>query len=85
MSKPRVQKERTGLVLSNKCSKTITVVVERLVKHSIYKKFIRQSTKFMVHDERSQAKEGDKVRIVETRPLSRHKRWRLQEILEQAK
>jgi small subunit ribosomal protein S17 len=80
-----LRKERTGKVVSNKMDKSITVAVERKVKHSIYGKFVAKTTKFMVHDEKNDANEGDTVRISETRPLSKNKRWRLVEIIERAK
>ena len=74
-----------GRVISNKMDKTVTVEVERRVKHPVYKKYIRRSTKLHAHDEENTAKAGDLVRISETRPLSKLKRWRLVEILERAK
>jgi small subunit ribosomal protein S17 len=80
-----LRKERTGKVVSNKMDKSITVAVERKVKHSIYGKFVAKTTKFMVHDEKNEANEGDTVLISETRPLSKNKRWRLVEIIERAK
>jgi small subunit ribosomal protein S17 len=80
-----LRKERTGKVVSNKMDKSITVAVDRKVKHSIYGKFVAKTTKFMVHDEKNEANEGDTVRISETRPLSKNKRWRLVEIIERAK
>lgn len=76
------RKEKIGRVVSDKMEKTITVLVERRVKHPRYKKYIRRHSKFYAHDEREEAREGDLVRIVETRPLSRLKRWRLVEIIE---
>ncbi|ACY47748.1 30S ribosomal protein S17 [Rhodothermus marinus] len=79
------RKERIGVVVSNKMDKTITVAVERLVKHPLYGKYIKRTTKLMAHDEHNEANEGDVVRIMETRPLSKHKRWRLVEIIERAK
>jgi small subunit ribosomal protein S17 len=80
-----LRKERIGKVVSNKMEKSITVAVERKVKHPIYGKFVAKTTKFMVHDETNDAKEGDIVKISETRPLSKNKRWRLVEIIERAK
>jgi len=80
-----LRKERIGKVSSNKMEKSITVVVERKIKHSIYGKFMKKSTKFMAHDEKGEAGIGDTVRIMETRPLSKNKRWRLVEIIEKAK
>jgi len=79
------RKIRTGIVASNKMEKTITVRVERKVKHPMYGKFLKKSTKFMAHDEEQTANIGDTVRIMETRPLSKNKRWRLVEIIEKAK
>jgi small subunit ribosomal protein S17 len=79
------RKTRIGIVASNKMAKTITVTVERKVKHPIYGKFLKKSTKFMAHDEEQTAGIGDTVRIMETRPLSKNKRWRLVEIIEKAK
>ncbi len=79
------RKERVGLVTSNKMNKSITVSIERQVKHPIYGKFIKKTSKMMAHDENNDAGEGDTVRIMETRPLSKNKRWRLVEILERAK
>lgn len=79
------RKIRTGIVASNKMEKTITVTVERKVKHPIYGKFLKKSTKFMAHDEEQTAGIGDTVRIMETRPLSKNKRWRLVEVIEKAK
>ena len=75
------RKERTGVVLSNKMTKTIVVRVERLAKHNKYNKTMRRYKKFKVHDEENKAKPGDRVRISETRPISKEKRWRLVEIL----
>jgi small subunit ribosomal protein S17 len=79
------RKERIGKVSSNKMDKSITVVVERKVKHPIYGKFMKKTTKLMAHDEKGEAGIGDTVRIMETRPLSKSKRWRLVEIIEKAK
>ncbi len=79
------RKERTGLVVSNKMDKTITVTVERKVKHPIYGKFTKKHTKFHAHDETNDCNIGDTVKIMETRPLSKLKRWRLVEVLERAK
>jgi len=79
---PRAKrKEKTGIVISDKMNKTITVRVERTAKHPIYKRIVKQRSKFMVHDEGEIAKMGDRVRIQETRPLSKNKRWRLVEVL----
>lgn len=79
------RKERVGKVVSNKMQKTITVTVDRKVKHPIYGKFVNKTTKFKAHDEKNEAGIGDTVRIMETRPLSKDKRWRLVEIVEKAK
>jgi len=80
-----LRKTKTGRVLSNKMDKTITVAVERKVKHPIYGKFVNKTTKFMAHDEKNECGIGDTVTIMETRPLSRHKSWRLVQINERAK
>jgi small subunit ribosomal protein S17 len=80
-----LRKERIGKVSSDKMDKSITVVVERKIKHPIYGKFMKKTTKFMAHDEKGEAGIGDTVRIMETRPLSKSKRWRLIEIIEKAK
>ncbi|HTN46006.1 MAG TPA: 30S ribosomal protein S17 [Flavipsychrobacter sp.] len=79
------RKTRIGIVSSNKMTKTITVSVERKIKHPIYGKFLKKTTKFHAHDEQDTAGIGDVVRIMETRPLSKTKRWRLVEIIEKAK
>jgi small subunit ribosomal protein S17 len=79
------RKERVGIVVSDKMDKTITVKMERQVKHPIYGKFIKKTTKLMAHDESNEAGIGDTVRIMETRPLSKNKRWRLVEVIEKAK
>lgn len=81
----KTRKSRTGLVTSDKAQKTITVAVERKVKHPIYGKFVKKTTKFHAHDENNSCGIGDTVRIMETRPLSKTKRWRLVEIIEKAK
>ncbi len=80
-----LRKERIGLVVSNKMDKSIVICVERKVKHPKYGKFVRKSTKFMAHDEKNDCNIGDTVRIMETRPLSKNKCWRLVEIIERAK
>ncbi len=80
-----LRKTRIGVVSSNKMEKTITVAVERKVKHPIYGKFLNKTTKFHAHDEKNECTVGDVVRIMETRPLSKTKRWRLVEVLEKAK
>jgi len=79
------RKIRTGLVTSNKMEKTITVTVERKVKHPIYGKFLKKTTKFMAHDDKNECSIGDVVKIMETRPLSKNKCWRLVEIVEKVK
>ncbi len=85
METRNLRKERIGTVMSNGMEKSITVAVQRKVKHSIYGKFIGKTTKFMAHDEKNECGVGDTVRIMETRPLSKNKRWRLVEIIEKAK
>ena len=80
-----LRKERTGTVVSDKMDKSITVRVDRKVKHPVYGKFQKKSTKFMAHDEKNECGIGDTVKIMETRPLSKLKIWRLIEILEKAK
>jgi len=85
MEERNERKERIGKVTSNKMQKTITVAVDRKVKHPIYGKFVNRTTKFKAHDENNTAGIGDTVRIMETRPLSKDKRWRLVEIIEKAK
>ncbi|MCT4665766.1 MAG: 30S ribosomal protein S17 [Flavobacteriales bacterium] len=80
-----LRKERVGVVVSNKMDKSISVKIERRVKHPIYGKFVNMSKKFTAHDEKNDCNIGDTVRIMETRPLSKNKRWRLVEILERAK
>ena len=79
------RKTRVGLVVSDKMDKTVVVAVERLVKHRLYKKYIKQTSKFHAHDEENNCDTGDKVKIMETRPLSRTKRWRVIEIIEKVK
>lgn len=79
------RKERVGIVVSSKMDKSISVAVQRQIKHPIYGKFIKRTTKLMAHDAENEANEGDTVRIVETRPLSKNKRWRLADIIERAK
>ena len=79
------RKERVGKVVSNKMTKSITVAVERKVKHGMYGKFVKKTTKFMAHDEKNECTIGDTVKIMETRPLSKLKRWRLVEVIEKAK
>jgi small subunit ribosomal protein S17 len=79
------RKVRVGKVVSTKMDKTISVEIERRLKHPIYKKFFKKTKKFLAHDEKNTAGEGDIVKIIETRPLSAKKRWRLVEIVEKAK
>ena len=86
MSEDRnLRKTRTGVVSSNKMDKTVVVAVERKVQHPIYGKFLKKTTKFHAHDEKNECSIGDVVRIMESRPLSKTKRWRLVEIVERAK
>ena len=85
MQERNLRKERSGRVVSNKMDKSITVLVESRMKHPIYGKFLSKSTKFMAHDENNECGIGDTVRIMETRPLSKNKNWRLVEIIERAK
>lgn len=85
MVERNLRRTRTGLVTSNKMDKTITVAVVRKVKHPIYGKFVKKTTRFHAHDEKNECTIGDTVRIMETRPLSKTKRWRLLEVVEKAK
>tara|TARA_B100001540_G_scaffold141042_1_gene125308 strand:+ start:342 stop:596 length:255 start_codon:yes stop_codon:yes gene_type:complete len=80
-----LRKERIGIVASSKMHKSIVVKIERKVKHSLYGKFLKQTSRFVAHDEKNECNEGDTVRIMETRPLSKSKNWRLVEIIERAK
>ncbi len=80
-----LRKTRVGVVSSNKMEKTITVVVEKRIKHPIYGKYVKRTKKFVAHDEKNDCNVGDVVNIMETRPLSKRKRWRLIEIIERAK
>ena len=80
-----LRKERVGVVVSNKMDKSIVVAVARKEKHPIYGKFVKKTTKFVAHDEKNECSEGDTVRIMETRPLSKTKKWRLVEIVEKVK
>lgn len=84
-AKRNLRKERIGIVVSNKMEKSIVVAVKRKVKHHIYGKFVNKTTKFTVHDAENTCDEGDLVRIMETRPLSKNKNWRLVEIIEKVK
>jgi len=80
-----LRKERIGVVVSNKMDKTIVVAENRKMKHPIYGKFVNKTSKYYAHDEKNDCNEGDTVRIMETRPLSKNKGWRLVEIIERAK
>jgi len=80
-----LRKTRIGVVVGNKMDKTVSVAIERKVPHPIYKKYFKKTTKLMAHDEKNVCQIGDKVKIMETRPLSLRKRWRLVEIVEKAK
>ncbi|MBT4217969.1 MAG: 30S ribosomal protein S17 [Flavobacteriales bacterium] len=80
-----LRKERIGVVTSNKMEKSIVVMVERKVKHPLYGKFVKKSTKFIAHDEENTCNEGDLVKIMETRKMSKNKNWRLVDIIEIAK
>ena len=84
-TKRGLRKNRIGVVVSDKMDKTITVKVERRVKHPVYGKIVRMSTKLTAHDEKNECNEGDTVKIMETRPLSKNKRWRLVEVIERVK
>jgi small subunit ribosomal protein S17 len=85
MEKRNLRKERIGVVTSDKMEKSIVVAVERKVKHPKYGKFVKKTTKFVAHDENNDCHIGDTVRIMETRPLSKSKNWRMVEIVERAK
>ena len=85
MLERNLRKTRIGVVYSNKMDKTVVVAVERKVQHPIYGKFLKKTTKFHAHDEKNECSIGDTVRIMESRPLSKTKRWRLVEIVEKAK
>jgi small subunit ribosomal protein S17 len=85
MENRKLRKERTGLVVSDKMDKSITIEVERKVKHPMYGKFVKKTSKFIAHDEKNECNIGDTVRVMETRPLSKNKCWRLVEIIERAK
>ena len=80
-----LRKERIGVVASSKMDKSIVVTIERKVKHALYGKFVKQTSRFVAHDEENTCNEGDTVKIMETRPLSKSKNWRLVEIIERAK
>lgn len=79
------RKTKIGKVISNKMQKSVVISVERQIKHPLYGKYVKKTSTFMAHDENNDAKEGDTVLIMETRPLSTRKRWRLVEIIERAK
>jgi small subunit ribosomal protein S17 len=85
MAERNLRKTRVGVVTSNKMTKTITVAVERKVKHPMYGKFLKKTTKFHAHDEKNECSIGDTVKIMESRPLSKTKRWRLVEVVEKVK
>lgn len=85
MSERNLRKTKVGVVSSQKMDKTIAVVIERRLQHPIYGKMVKKTSKFLAHDEKNECNIGDKVKIMETRPLSKQKRWRLVEILERAK
>ncbi|HTX88502.1 MAG TPA: 30S ribosomal protein S17 [Bacteroidales bacterium] len=85
METRNLRKEKIGIVVGNKMNKSIVVEVERRVKHAKYGKFVKKTSRFMAHDEKNECSEGDKVRIAETRPLSKNKCWRLVEIIEKVK
>lgn len=80
-----LRKERVGIVTSNKMEKSIVVSIERRVKHDLYGKFLNKTSKFVAHDEKNECNEGDTVKIMETRPISKNKNWRLVEIIERVK
>jgi small subunit ribosomal protein S17 len=85
METRNLRKERIGVVVSNQMEKSIVIAVKRKEKHPIYGKFVNKTTKLMAHDEKNECNVGDLVKIMETRPLSKNKRWRLVEIIERAK
>jgi|TARA_B100001057_G_C22652457_1_gene872606 small subunit ribosomal protein S17 len=80
-----LRKERIGIVTSNKMDKSIVVSIARRVKHDLYGKFLNKTSKFVAHDEKNECNEGDTVKIMETRPISKNKNWRLVEIIERVK
>tara|TARA_B100000945_G_C20291526_1_gene553512 strand:- start:568 stop:822 length:255 start_codon:yes stop_codon:yes gene_type:complete len=80
-----LRKEKVGVVTSNKMDKSIVVAIARRVKHDLYGKFINKTSKFVAHDEKNECNEGDTVKIMETRPISKNKNWRLVEIIERVK
>jgi small subunit ribosomal protein S17 len=85
MEKRALRKTRTGVIVSDKMDRSILVAIERKVAHPIYRKYFKKTTKLMAHDENNECKVGDIVKIMETRPLSKRKKWRLLEIVEKAK
>ena len=85
VARTSTRKVRVGVVVSNKMQKSILVAIDRRVPHPLYRKYSHRTTKLLAHDEKNEAKIGDKVQIMETRPLSKRKRWRLVEIVERAK
>ena len=85
MSERNLRKTNVGRVVSNKMDKTIVVAIEDSVKHPLYKKIIKRTVKLKAHDEKNECTIGDRVRVMETRPLSKEKRWRLVEVIEKAK
>jgi small subunit ribosomal protein S17 len=85
MMERNLRKERIGIVASNKMNKSIVVAIERKVKHGLYGKFVKKTSRFVAHDEENTCNEGDTVKIMETRPLSKSKNWRLVEIIERVK
>ena len=85
MTERNLRKTKIGRVVSDKMTKTVVVAVERKVKHPFYGRVVKKVSKFMAHDEKSEAKAGDLVKIAETRPLSKMKRWRLEQVIEKAK
>lgn len=84
MTQRGVKKRLTGIVVGNKMDKTAVVLVNRLKKHEIYKKYVRRQTKYLVHDPQNKCLVGDRVRMIETRPISKRKRWQVLEILERS-
>jgi small subunit ribosomal protein S17 len=84
MTQRGVRKRLTGIVVGNKTDKTAAVVVNRLKKHEIYKKYVKKQTKYLVHDPQNRCLVGDRVRIIETRPISKKKRWQVLEIIERS-
>lgn len=85
MAEKTLRKQRVGVVTSSSMDKSVTLIVERKLKHPIYGKYVKKTKKFMAHDEKNECNVGDTVRIMETRPLSKRKRWRVVEVVEKAK